>query len=328
LEQLLEPENGDFPAYTGGPNDVSAMYYNPAGLAGQTKRQVDTMRMNYLADISYFYIGGVYPLDVDQTVGAYYGSLQTPAIPVTTLSSQSGTGQTFSDSASIINISYARKLNSQLKMGISGKLINENLAGNASGATAFDLGLMYDEWMPNLSLGLTLQNFGIGQFRNTPVGTNLKAGAKYRVSEVLDVYADVNRPLEDQFYYGAGAEYWMMPTFAFRAGFNTLSGLSLGVGLKWTAVYFNYAYVPYGDLGDSHRLALTYDFDFTATEQKTLEKIPENPIPEVAPEEPKPDFINDADLFKPTVATEEFENLMKEKPEPQAQPETSKENLF
>jgi hypothetical protein len=63
--------------FTGGANDVSAMYYNPAGLAGQTKRQIDTMRMNYIADISYFYVGGVYPLGNDQTVGAYYGSLQT-----------------------------------------------------------------------------------------------------------------------------------------------------------------------------------------------------------------------------------------------------------
>ena len=313
--------------FTGGANDVSAMYYNPAGLAGQTRRQVDTMRMNYVADISYFYVGGIYPLGGDQAVGAYYGSLQTPAISVTTVSNPSGTGATFTDSASVINLSYARKMSDQLKLGVSGKLINENLAGETAGVSAFDIGMLYEDFMPNLSLGLTMQNFGIGQLRNAPVATNLKVGAKYHMSDALDIYADVNRPLEDQFYYGLGAEYWMMPTLALRGGFNTLSGISLGLGLKWSAVYFNYAFVPYGDLGDSHRLALTYDFDFTANDQKVLEQIPDQTAPETKPEEPKPDFINDADLFKPTVATEEFENLMKETPETKTEPE-QKENLF
>ena len=318
--------------FTGGADDVSAMYYNPAGLAGQTKRQVDTMRMNYIADMSYFYVGGVYPIGESQTLGAYYGSLQTPAIPVTTISSPTGTGATFSDSASVISLSYARKLNDQLKMGVSGKLINENLAGDTAGATAFDLGLMYDNAMPNLSVGVAMQNFGIGQLRNAPIGTSLKVGAKYHMNEVLDIYGDLNCPLEDQLYYGLGAEYWMMPTLAVRGGFNTLSGISLGVGLRWSAIYFNYAYVPYGDLGDSHRLALTYDFDFTSNEQKVLEQIPAAPAPEAKPEDPKPDFINDADLFKPTVATEEFENLMKDNPEKKIETkpaaEKPKEDLF
>jgi hypothetical protein len=303
--------------FTGGANDVSAMYYNPAGLAGQTKRQIDTMRMNYIADISYFYVGGVYPLGNDQTVGAYYGSLQTPAIPITTIGNPSGAGSgTFTDSASVINLSYARKMGDQLKLGVSGKLINENLAGDTAGATAFDVGVLYEDFMPNLSLGFAFQNFGIGQLRNTPIGTNMKAGAKYHMNDTLDIYADVNRPLEDQFYYGLGAEYWVMPTLAIRGGFNTLSGISLGVGLKWTAIYFNYAYVPYGDLGDSHRLALTYDFDFTSKEQKELEAIPVQPAPETKPEEPKPDFINDKDLFKNPVATEEIETIIKDKEVP------------
>lgn len=44
------------------------------------------------------------------------------------------------------------------------------------------------------------------------------------------------------------------------ADLGTLTGASFGVGVNWKAVQMDYAFLPYGDLGDSHRISLAWRF--------------------------------------------------------------------
>jgi hypothetical protein len=259
--------------FVGLADDVSALYWNPAGLATQHHRQLDSMQLNYVADITYQYIGGVYPLGPDTTVGAYYSSLGTPMDNVTTYTQHGGTGAKFNSAASVINLSYATKLDHNRYVGVSVKNISERLADNSASGFSFDAGMQIKEFFsPQMSLGLVVQNFGLGSLRsNEPIGTNLRAGLGYQLNEQLTVVADVNRPLEGDMIFGVGAEYWMNPALALRGGFNTLTGIAMGVGVRWSSLYFNYAFVPYGDLGDSHRFAVSYDFDWSADQQAQLE---------------------------------------------------------
>jgi hypothetical protein len=38
------------------------------------------------------------------------------------------------------------------------------------------------------------------------------------------------------------------------------SGFSVGMGLTFSNLGLDYAFVPYGDLGDTHRISLGYKF--------------------------------------------------------------------
>ncbi len=75
---------------------------------------------------------------------------------------------------------------------------------------------------------------------------------------------------DERFYLALGAEYLLNKNFAFRAGYqfghasddlgSGLVGLGAGLGLKFDSFALDYAYVPFGDLGDTHRMTLGFNF--------------------------------------------------------------------
>ena len=71
------------------------------------------------------------------------------------------------------------------------------------------------------------------------------------------------RDLDGSIYMGA--EYWVIPSIALRAGYADShyrggSGIRAGLGLKIRDLAFNYAFSPYGDLGMTHRYELSMKF--------------------------------------------------------------------
>ncbi len=75
---------------------------------------------------------------------------------------------------------------------------------------------------------------------------------------------DIASPLDNDTYYCAGVEWWMWDGIALRAGYKTNQdigqGLTAGLGFKKGKIQFDYAYVPYGDLGDTHKVSLGMSF--------------------------------------------------------------------
>ena len=62
----------------------------------------------------------------------------------------------------------------------------------------------------------------------------------------------------------AGAEVRLMDLLALRVGYDGRidadNGLTAGFGVKVADMGVDYAYIPFGRLGNSHRVALTYQF--------------------------------------------------------------------
>jgi hypothetical protein len=121
-------------------------------------------------------------------------------------------------------------------------------------------------------LGATAANLG-GKLKfddaSNPLPVTYRAGAAVRVSPAFLVTADAilrrdNKPV------AAGGVEWNLPatsgwTFAVRGGYNTrtagdvggLTGLSAGLGFGFKTMQIDYALVPLGDLGLTHRLSLS-----------------------------------------------------------------------
>ena len=177
----------------------------------------------------------------------------------------------FSNINTAFALSYARpEVSPGLALGASLKYISQKLDTAEDKAIALDLGSTY-KLNPAWTAAFVVQNLGtrIGPDRLPLV---LKGGAATSFFDgKLAAGADLDWLVHDErFYTALGAEYLPHKNFAFRAGYqfgrgadklgSGLVGLDVGIGLKSDRFAMDYAYVPFGDLGDTHRMTLGFNF--------------------------------------------------------------------
>jgi hypothetical protein len=72
-------------------------------------------------------------------------------------------------------------------------------------------------------------------------------------------------PTDNDMYACGGVEFGLSSAIALRAGYRSGrdigSGLSAGLGFRLDRVGIDYAYVPYAELGDTHRFSLQIQLD-------------------------------------------------------------------
>jgi len=153
--------------------------------------------------------------------------------------------------------------------GVQGELANVNATGFASD---FGVNLIYPEEVLNggtLRFGATLRNLGTGLNyiqQNDPFPTEWRLGlaAVQMLDRKLSVSTDYGKARDNNGSFYAGAEFWVVPFLALRAGYtdnNTEgNGIRAGIGLRVKDLSFDYAYSNYGDLGMSNLYELTYRF--------------------------------------------------------------------
>ncbi|MEK7746537.1 MAG: PorV/PorQ family protein, partial [Elusimicrobiota bacterium] len=198
--------------------------------------------------------------------------LASGAIPRTTISNPSGAGLgTTQASDMALGGGYGRALTETLALGAGVKLIRESIAGYSGQALALDLGALWaTPRFKDLTLGAALQNIGPGvrfQSRKESLPLNLRTGAAYRFSargqEGL-LSLDLTKERSESPLVSVGAETRIAQVMPIRLGFGTRNdagpGVTAGVGWMLRDVSLDYAFVPYGDLGISHRFSVTWRF--------------------------------------------------------------------
>ena len=177
----------------------------------------------------------------------------------------------FSNNNMAFTLSYAKaEVSPGLALGANLKYISQKLDTAEDRAVALDLGSAYklsDSW----TAAFVVQNLG-SSIGPDKLPLTLKAGAATSFADgKLAVGADADWLANDErFYLALGAEYLLGQNFAFRAGYqfgrsadklgSNLVGLGAGLGLKFDRFSLDYAYVPFGDLGDTHRMTLGFNF--------------------------------------------------------------------
>jgi hypothetical protein len=268
-------------SYTAAADDTSSIYWNTAGLSAVRNPRVDFMQLNWLAGISAKTIFGAMPLSEKDTFGAYIMMLDTPKDKETVYGgntkSYRETGKNFNSAISVLNLGYSRIISRTLDAGIGLKVISEDLAGEKADGLALDAGLIYKDLIPNLKLGLNVQNIGLKNLRpEEELPMTIALGAEYSTIFLwnkLNLLLDAKLPNDNDPRFGVGAEYWLGQYFAGRVGYNTFSQISLGLGVAFANFNADYAYVPIDELGVTHRISVGYTFGFY--------KQPENPRQEL-----------------------------------------------
>ncbi len=271
-------------------NDVSALYYNPAGLAfpGVSDARSSAGPYEILASQSILAQG----ISMTQLglVGRPFG------LSVTHLSLggiEQRTTETAAPEATVgasglaVGLSYARKIGG-VGVGVSGKYIHENIASYSASAYALDLGALYRFESRPVSLAFDIANIGTGvRFieQTYPLPRIARFGVAYGLTQEFPhaVVLQIDLPRDMGANARVGFEYRGFGPITLRAGYRTFSaeqrsaalgsalgstvsgiadfyGMSLGAGLRTPFGDLDYAMVPYGELGTAHRMSYSFNF--------------------------------------------------------------------
>ncbi len=240
-------------------DDSTSLYWNPAGLAKMEKGQLSATYNVWFAGINQGYLGIGFPLG---GTGVAAGGVNYVHMGDFDGRDEAGnpTG-TFTASALNYNLGYANRVGEKLMWGISAGVVQDTIDDDIKSTYAANLGLIFKS-SELLSLGLALQNIG-GQLGGDPLPFLAKIGMALTWESSLLVL-DIAKPTDDDVYYCAGIEWWIQDGIALRVGYKTNQdigeGLTAGFGFDKGKIRFDYAYVPYGELGDTHKVLLGMNF--------------------------------------------------------------------
>jgi hypothetical protein len=146
--------------FAAGISGIEAMYWNPAGVAA-TGRSAELMvsHLNYLADIDVNYVATYANFSGLGALGVSFKTLSFGNIPVTTVESADGTGETFSPNFVNFGLTFSRQMTDRILMGVTAKVISEKILRLSASGMAFDFGLQY-RTSAGWKLGIALRNLG------------------------------------------------------------------------------------------------------------------------------------------------------------------------
>jgi hypothetical protein len=187
---------------------------------------------------------------------------------------------TYSSYYASYNLSYGRAFNDKLSLGLTTKLISAKLDTVSASAYAVDLGSMY-RLQRNLTLAATLTNLGsklkfLNEGDSLPLAFHL--GAAYQPTSHWLLTGEGVYPKTGLAGFHIGGEWHPIEMLALRTGYRTdtvkglspLAGYTLGVGLQVWGSELAYAWLPYGDLGNTHYFSLLMKFGETERSKRNL----------------------------------------------------------
>jgi hypothetical protein len=146
-------------AFVASANDATALYWNPAGIAGMSKGEATAMHTNWLADTDFDFGAVVIPLGFG-AIGASITSLSTGDMEVRTVERPEGTGEFFSANDIAAGLSFAMNLTNQLSIGFTAKIIRSSIFHESANSFAIDIGTMFTTELNGMRIGVSLLNLG------------------------------------------------------------------------------------------------------------------------------------------------------------------------
>ena len=270
-------------AYTALPNEADAMYWNPAALSRIDRHSVTLMNSILPAGINYNFLGYGQKLSNSYNIGASIQYLSQPPIDQTD-SSGFSTGSAFhpSDFAGAIGGAYTIHNEDYgfldgASFGATGKYISSTITKTAY-TFGFDLGFLSAPFRVldrEMHLAYVAQNIGGSlkfQQLSDPLPTNLRFGTSMALAKGWLLDLDVDEPLDNAPYFALGTEYRLEvsdeASFAARFGVNSrafgdagnFSGLTLGLGARFSRLGIDYAFAPLGALGMTNTISASFSF--------------------------------------------------------------------
>jgi len=260
-------------AYSAVADGSDAIFWNPAGLTNVENKSFSLMHAVYLQNIYYDF--GSYALKAGR-IGTIALSAQYLASDSINQTDEFGTELgTIKPYDTAISLAWAKELDlteydeGRFSVGVTGKWIKSKITEEAA-TEAADVGI---SWKPleKMRLSLGARNLGPAlkfEQEGDDLPASINAGGSYNLKFLL-LALDVNFPRDNDANVSLGAEYRKnisrdMNIFA-RAGYSsrntadldTFSSVSFGSGIGLRNYSLDFAWVPFGKLGNTYRFSLS-----------------------------------------------------------------------
>jgi len=168
LEIGFGPANAMGDAAVGVARDLSAIYWNPAGLGFMEQNEVQFMVQPWVADITTSFAGAAVVLPSVGTLGFGFYHVGFGEEEVTNVLQQEGTGEMFSANDFALSFAYARPLTHWFSFGATAKYVSSQIWHSSASAMAVDVGVMFNtrffsatgEREDGMSVGMSISNYG------------------------------------------------------------------------------------------------------------------------------------------------------------------------
>lgn len=253
-------------AYTALADDANAIYWNPAGLSNLRKREFTASHAEMFEATRLDFLAYAHPTS-QGTFAAGLTYLSQGRIEGRDSLGRPTAGYDASDAA--MTLGYARKLDFAA-IGASFKYIRSHIGSAEAQTVGADVAARHE--LGSFVVGAALRNLGPGlkfQDQRNELPLRLAAGAAYKFAGGHAAAAELlNGPRGSGTDAAFGGEYQAVKNIHIRAGYTTQTaitggtgfdaarGLTMGLGLRNERWGIDYALLPSGELGRSHRFSL------------------------------------------------------------------------
>jgi len=278
---------GNFTAIS---NDVSAMYWNPAGLTEIGANSLQATHTSWFAGISHDAVQMAIPVSDVSAIGFELIYLTSGDIEQTTIEDQEGNGIFYDATDFALGAAFAQKITNRFSVAVKAKLIRQTIFNEEAFGFAFDFGTIYQTEFDGLRIGMNLANFGGSMTmtgndllvinENPVTGQQTESHLKteswplpiiFRVGFAIDIIGQeesliqnrLNRmtlsiegthPNDNSETIGTGVEYEWNELLALRMGYkmnHDVEDLSFGGGLRFVLGGITFNVdYAYADFGD------------------------------------------------------------------------------
>jgi len=254
-------------AYTALSNDAAGIYYNPAGIATGSADEITFMHKDWIFGTAIEYLGATVHS------GAFALGFGLNSTNVDNIEIRQAPGPslgTFGVHDMAISVTASWRIDTSLSIGATGKFLYEKIYVDESSGAAFDLGAKY-EVNQNIAVAAAISNIGSTSSlasESTTLPSTFRVGVSYSsttsgefgytiATDILKVPQDTGTRVH------VGAETVYESFLSLRAGYQfgyEAKGYSVGLGIRYGLVEFDYAFVPFlDDLGNTHTFALSFN---------------------------------------------------------------------
>jgi hypothetical protein len=269
---------------------VDAIHWNPAGLGFIYEgTQAMFSHQSYIADIDIEYVAAATNIEDFGVVGLSIKVVDIGEIEETTEAFPNGTGSTFNPTMTVMGLTWAKPLTSNVNFGFTGKWIKEKIFDVEASGFALDFGFVYQSRYKGLSFGFVMKNYGPNMkftgagFDNTyedvgkrPVSsdnaafelpTSINLGLSYDFlgngpsAAIFSGNFRANNQADD--YWQGGLEYGYDEKYFIRGGYKYsvqegfIYGASFGAGLVFpigeSSISFEYSWAETDEVFDDNQ---------------------------------------------------------------------------
>jgi hypothetical protein len=277
--QFLKLEMGARHAALGGTyaaygSDVFTLWGQPAAIAwAPAAWQVGFQHTEWFQDVRQEYIGVTGAVNHRARLGLTVNTVGVDDLARSTedaLGQLTSVGGTFGARDWGVAVHYGLRLNEELSVGGAVRYIRSEIDDVTANGVAADLGARWRvSSIEGLVVGASVTNVGTGlKYIRTrdDLPAAVRLGAAYDVRSLnLMLAADVVKYLDRDVDAGVGAEWRPIELLKLRVGYRSQGddvdeGLTAGIGFNLAGLEIDYAYVPFGVLGEAHRVSAGYLF--------------------------------------------------------------------